>query len=143
MKKQLALFFALLIFSFSFIACGDGNPSMDSIKQSYKNEGYTIETSTNDELNKIAGVIEGFTAHKGSTVQANSLWLIAYIYKFDKKNLAEEYINKAESYYIISLKGEIYLCLVTGSQIDETGNGQYGNVPTAMQVTLDIFNSCF
>jgi len=138
MKKRALILTVLLLCVFGLSAC---NPSMDKIKQKYRNEGYTVQTVSADGISKIAGCVECFNVSKGEAYKTP--YVSGSIYKFSKKDLAEESKNNASGPVKITKKG-VYLLLAYGYSIDEKGSWDFmTESDPEMQALINIFNSFF
>ena len=153
MKRTVFLITALLLFcALTFAACGD-KVSMDAMKQRFKDEGYTLTTMSKSDIDKTAGLVEGFSFSGGNTSDG-LLWAVS-IYKFSTKTLAEEYKDrnppKEESSegaffgVLCSLKGEVYFCKVSYSSLPDSAEPSVTPHPdmAKVQAAIAIFDSFF
>ena len=155
MKKTIILITALLLFcTLTFAACGN-KVSMDAMKQRFKDEGYTLTTMSKSDIDKTAGLVEGFSFSGGHSSNYDGFWWTVSIYKFSTKTLAEEYKDrnppKEESSegaffgVLCSLKGEVYFCKVSYSSLPDSAEPSVTPHPdmAKVQAVITVFDSFF
>jgi len=114
---------------------------MVSMKEKFRDAGYTVKTFSENDIKNRAGCVDGFTftlsVKDSNTMRSTTIY--GWVCKFNKKDLAveaKELIEPADNRKV-SLKNDIYLCYVFESRYDD--------LPSLDEflVVLDVFDSCF
>ena len=129
-------------------ACADKTKSIEDIKPKYKEAGYRIETMSRNALGNIAGAEEGFKAFMQTQPQSPRYKsIVVEIFKFGKKELAEEFVENGVIGVFENGKTLIkgtFVCNVR-CVIWSEGSGAESYAPDSdeAKAAMKIFEACF